>query len=80
MTDATIIRTLADVFRSVLELPETQDMTTVSQRTVGAWDSLGHATLMAAIESEFGLTIDAVDSLELTSFEAARAYVAERCT
>ncbi|HEY2162772.1 MAG TPA: acyl carrier protein [Gemmatimonadaceae bacterium] len=42
------------------------------------WDSLAHATLVSAIESEFGINVDLTDALEMTSFDAARLLVEER--
>jgi acyl carrier protein len=37
---------------------------------------MAHVSLVAAIEAEFGVAIDAGDSLSLTSYEAARQYLA----
>jgi acyl carrier protein len=33
------------------------------------WDSLGHMTLVAAIESEFGINMDMDDVIDLESYE-----------
>lgn len=66
------------IFRAVFELPESRDVHTVRQVAEPTWDSLAHATLVAAIESEFGINIDIADALELTSFDAARLIVEER--
>lgn len=69
---------LSDVFRAVLNLDPGAELRGVRHEGNPAWDSLAHVTLVAAIESEFGLTIDAGDSLELTSFEAAVRYLEEK--
>jgi acyl carrier protein len=66
------------IFRAVFEMPESRDVRTVRQVAEPKWDSLAHATLVAAIESEFGINIDIADALELTSFDAARLIVEER--
>ena len=66
------------IFRAVFELPASRDVRTVRQVAEPRWDSLAHATLVAAIESEFGINIDIADALELTSFDAARLIVEER--
>ena len=50
-------------------------MTAARQGTEAAWDSLAHVLLVGAIESEFGLQIDASDSLELTSYESIASYL-----
>ena len=38
----------------------------------------GWATLVAAIESEFGVSIDISEALEMTSFEATRLILEEK--
>jgi acyl carrier protein len=36
---------------------------------VEAWDSVGHMTLVAALEDEFGISLDTDDIIDLSSFE-----------
>ena len=69
---------LRAIFQAVLELPATRDVSTVRQISEKNWDSLAHATLVAAIESEFGVTIDTSDALGMTSFEATKVLLGER--
>jgi acyl carrier protein len=69
---------LQAIFRAVFELPPTRDATAVRQISEKNWDSLAHATLVAAIESEFGLSIDTSDALEMTSFAATKALLVEK--
>jgi acyl carrier protein len=71
-------QTLQEIFRAVFNLAPDADVTTARQLTLPQWDSLAHVTLMGAVESEFGLEIDLVDQLELTSYEAVAAYLEER--
>jgi acyl carrier protein len=66
---------LEALFRAVLGLPASVDVSSCQQSNTPAWDSMAHVSLVAAIEGEFGLTIDAGDSLALTSWEAARTYL-----
>lgn len=68
---------MAEVFRAVFELPADADPTQIRQVTTKAWDSLGHVSLVAALESEFEVEITAVDSIEITSYEAAHLLVEE---
>ncbi|MBA3557890.1 MAG: acyl carrier protein [Gemmatimonadaceae bacterium] len=42
------------------------------------WDSLAHVSLVAAIESEFGITLDAADELRMTSFQATQLLLEEK--
>lgn len=68
---------LQAIFRGVLELPLDSDPTTAAQGLTSTWDSMAHVSLVAAIEAEFGVPIDAGESLSLTSYEAARQYLAD---
>ena len=70
MSDGIDVR-LSEIFQAVFELPADSDMSSVRQMTTRAWDSLGHVSLVSALESEFEIEIPAVDSIEITSFEAA---------
>jgi len=72
---ATTDQRLQALFRAVFELSPATEVTRCQQTTTAAWDSMAHVSLIAAIESEFGLTIDAGDSLTLTSYEATRSYL-----
>ena len=41
------------------------------------WDSVGHMTLVAAIEDEFGIEMDTDDIIDMSSFERAKEIVAK---
>lgn len=41
------------------------------------WDSVGHMTLVAAIEDEFGIEMDTDDIIDMSSFEKAKEIVAK---
>ena len=71
---------LGDVFRAVMNLESGTDVTTLRQLSTPAWDSLAHVSLVAAVESEFGIAIDIEDSLELTSYQAVKLFLEERVT
>jgi acyl carrier protein len=69
---------LQDIFRAVLGLNPGDDVTSARQVNHPKWDSLAHVSLMAAVESEFDLEIEIVDTLELTSYESVLLYLEER--
>lgn len=69
---------LVAIFRAVFDLADGLDVRSVRQVNYPAWDSLAHVSLVGAIESEFGLEIDVSDSMEITSFDAALAYLEAR--
>ena len=69
---------LEEIFRAILELPATADVTGVRQGSGHNWDSLAHVSLIAAIESEFNTTIDAADALSITSYQATTTLLDQR--
>jgi acyl carrier protein len=68
---------LQAIFRGVFSLSSDADVSRCRQVAMPEWDSLAHVTLVAAIESEFGVSVDTADSLGLTSYESARLYLEE---
>lgn len=67
------------VIADVMGLDESELPSTVSFETVGEWDSLHHFQLMLALETEFGITVDAADMTRLVSADAIQQYL-ERVT
>jgi acyl carrier protein len=68
---------VAAVFREVLNVGPDRDPREALAGDDWAWDSLAHVSLVAALESEFGVTIDVDASLGMTSFREAVATLAE---
>jgi acyl carrier protein len=68
---------LNEIVRAVLQLPADADISRARQLSLESWDSLAHVSLMLAIESEFGLSIDISDQIALTSVPAIRLYLEE---
>lgn len=69
---------LQAIFQELFALPAGTDIGAARQDNVAGWDSMAHISLMAAIEGEFGVTIDAGDSMLLTSYEATHAWLTEQ--
>ena len=69
---------LQQIVRASLDLPRDADVTTAQQDGIEAWDSLAHVSLILAIESEFALSIDVADQIQLTSYPAIRHYLEEQ--
>jgi len=67
-----------DIFRAVFELTPDADVTRVRQISERNWDSLAHVSLVAAIESEFSITLDAAEALRMTSFQATQLLLEEK--
>jgi acyl carrier protein len=68
-------RRLQEIVRAALDLPPDTEVTRVRQLGVESWDSLAHVSLMLAIESEFGVSIDVADQIQLTSYAAIRFHL-----
>lgn len=67
---------LAEIFQVVFDLPTDADLSRLVPGS-DAWDSLGHVSLVTAISSEFDVQISAIDSLEITSFDATLELLEE---
>jgi acyl carrier protein len=69
---------LQEIFHAVFELPPNVDVTNLDQSNSPRWDSLDHVSLVTAIESEFGTSLDATDQLRMTSYSAIAQVLEER--
>ena len=69
---------LRDIFRAVFKLPPDADTADVGQINEPNWDSLAHISLITAVESEFGVTLDALDAMRMTSFRATQLLLEEK--
>ena len=59
------------IFREVLSLAPDREPSGATAGEDWNWDSLAHVSLVAALESEFGVSIDVDQSLTVTSFGKA---------
>lgn len=56
----------------------TEDQTKVLEyQGVEAWDSVGHMTLVAALEDAFNISLDTDDIIDLSSFEKGQEILAK---
>jgi acyl carrier protein len=69
---------LQDIFRAVFELSRNVDATNLDQTNSPRWDSLDHVSLVTAIESEFGVSLDAADQLRMASYVATALLLEEK--
>ncbi len=66
---------LAESFRVGLDLPADTDVTTLAFEQHPHWDSLGHMSLVVALEETFGLSLDEEDVLAIQSYASAAAVL-----
>jgi acyl carrier protein len=69
---------LQDIFRAVFNLPEDFDVTGLDHTNSPRWDSLDHVSLVTAIESEFGVSLDAADQLRMSGYPETAQLLDER--
>ena len=72
-----IFERLNDVFRDVFD----DETISISEETTAAdiddWDSLSHISLIAAVESEFGIRFDMKDVLKMKNVGEMAAKIGE---
>lgn len=47
-------------------------------QAISAWDSVGHMSLIAAIEDEFDIMMDTEDIIDFSSFEVGKEILANK--
>ncbi|HVW45093.1 MAG TPA: acyl carrier protein [Amycolatopsis sp.] len=62
---------LRAVFVEALDLDADVDVEKLEYRGIEAWDSVGHMSLVAAIEDEFGVELDTDQVIDISSFKVA---------
>ncbi|GAA2704124.1 acyl carrier protein [Micromonospora olivasterospora] len=67
----TLTDRLRTVFVDALELPEGTDVESLTYRGIEQWDSLGHMTLVGAIEDEFDVQLETEQVIDMSSFKVA---------
>lgn len=63
-------------FTSTL-LVEESALTHLKYQDIAAWDSVGHMSLMAALEETFGIEMEIDDIIGFSSFEFGRTILAK---
>jgi acyl carrier protein len=66
---------LSNVFREVFELNELPEKSELIYNQFPKWNSLGHMSLVAAIETEFDCILETDDILAMSSFQRALEIV-----
>ena len=69
---------LEDTLGRVFGVHRTRITVDTSNENLPEWDSLAHVTLIAELESTYGLSISTEDALRLTSVEAIRSFLKDR--
>ena len=67
---------LAKVFAETFGISEAETKG-LQYQGIEQWDSVGHMTLVAAIEDEFDIQLDTDDIIDMSSFEKAQEILAK---
>jgi len=67
---------LKTVFRNSFDLPDEVDWANLRYNEYPAWTSLGHMSLVAAIETEFDIMLETDDIIDMSSFDKSAEIVA----
>lgn len=66
----TNLEKLAKVFAETFGISEAETKS-LQYQGIEAWDSVGHMSLIAALEDEFDIQLDTDDIIDMSSFEKA---------
>ncbi len=69
---------LSQIFRFILQLPDDADTSRIRRINEVRWDSLASVTLVTALESEFGISLDSHEIDRLTSYQATLLLLSEK--
>ena len=62
---------LIETFREALNLSANVDVRALRYNEIKEWDSVGHMTLVAALEEAFDVMLDTEDVLDMSNFDKA---------
>lgn len=60
--------TLRKIFSQILTIPEESITDSLSYQAIKEWDSIAHMQLSNRIEQEFGIMLDTLDIIDMSSF------------
>lgn len=72
----TNVEKLAKVFADTFGISEAETKG-LQYQSIEQWDSVGHMTLVAAIEDDFDIQLDTDDIIDMSSFEKAQEILAK---
>ena len=61
-----------EAFKETFELKDTDDIDNLKYQSIDSWDSIGHMTLMSALESAFSITFETDDIIDFSSFKKGK--------
>jgi acyl carrier protein len=59
-------------FKETFELADSDDFDNLKYQSIDSWDSIGHMTLMSALESTFSITFETDDIIDFSSYKKGK--------
>ncbi len=59
----------SEIFKSSLNIKDTKFSKELKYNEIDEWDSIGHMTLVAALEEEYKINLETDDIIEFSSFK-----------
>lgn len=59
-------------FKEAFELKESDDIDNLEYQSIESWDSIGHMTLITALETAFSITLETDDIIDFSSFKKGK--------
>ena len=66
---------LKHIMSNIFDLNEDDIVSDSSMENIEKWDSLGHLKLIMAVEENFGVSLQADDMIDLTSFSKIKVFL-----
>ena len=66
----------SEIFKTALNIGDDKLNENIKYNEIEEWDSIGHMTLVAALEEEYKITLETDDIIDFSSFK--KGFVASR--
>jgi len=77
METGSLEQTVRELIKSTFQVPESASDTLLQKGSLPAWDSLGHMSLVSAIENKFGVSFPTYMLQDLVSVDSIVSAVKE---
>lgn len=64
------------IFTETLEITE-EELAGLTYQSIASWDSVGHMSLIASLESEFDIMFDTMDVIDFSSYEIGKEILSK---
>ena len=71
------IETYKKVFTEALSIDKAKFNENIKYNDIPEWDSIGHMTLISALEENFSISIDTDDIVDFSSFEVGKKILSK---